>query len=300
MAYSSRHNGGFAGGSEGIPRGISGRISGGISGRSARAPLNVKAVSSKALDLKKSHLNTFRARHDRSTETRRERHCFHVAALMPDGQISEFEHMAERDLFLEDICANFARGTLIATPSGETAIEDLRPGDTIRTRDNGDQVLRWIGSCTFPPLARERPEQPRRAIRIKADALGEMRPMQDLLVSSRFRLLSNHPSCAALFGSSETLAPALDILDEEAIFGLSPAPDLEFFNVMLDSHQIIRANGLETESYHPGTFGVSVMSFEMRSHLRRLFAHLDGDLDSFGATARPILKGFEAEVLRVG
>jgi len=223
-------------------------------------------------------------------------HHFHVAALMDTGHVKQFDHTARRDLHLEDICACFARGTLISTPGGQTAIEDLRPGDMIRTRDSGGQILRWIGSATFP----EGRADTTKAIRIKSDALGEMRPLQDLVVSGRFRMLTNHPSCAALFGSPETLAPAIDLLDDDTILPVNPAPDLEFFNLMLDQHQIITANGLETETYHPGSYGVSVMSLERQSHLRRLFVHLNDDLDGFGDAVRPILKGFEAEVLRVG
>lgn len=225
-------------------------------------------------------------------------HRFSVAVIGDDGAVRHFDHMAPRELFLEDICASFGRGTLIATEAGQVAIEDLQPGDRIRTRDDGLQTLRWISRCTLPLSDGEDPAE-EVALRIKADALGELRPIQDLVVSARFRLLTNHPSCAALFGSPETLAPAVDLLDGESILPMRPAPDMEFFNLMFDSHQIIEANGLETESYHPGNFGVAVMSLEMQSHLRRLFPHLDGDLNGFGRTARPILKGFEAEALQL-
>jgi len=282
----------------GIPNAAVRRPDSGLSARVAGTP-----AATFTQNMKESHLRNLQRMPAPRPAQHAAEHMFRVAALMPDGRRSTFEHFAPRDLYLEDICARFARGTLIATPAGQVAIEDLRPGDMLRTRDNGDQMLRWIGSCTFPPLNDDegtRTPSPGRAIRIKGDALGEMRPLQDLLVSARFRLLTNHASCAALFGSPETLAPALDILDGETILAVAPPPDLEFFNILLDRHQIISANGLETESYHPGNFGISVMSFQMQSHLRRLFVHLGDNLDGFGNTVRPILKGFEAEVLRVG
>ncbi len=225
-------------------------------------------------------------------------HRLGISVLLDDGSISSVDHFAPAELYLEDICACFARGSLIATPNGQVAVEDLKPGDAIKTRDGGAQVLRWISSCTLPKRAGDEDEE--MVIRIKADALGELRPIQDLVVSSRFRLLTNHPSCEALFGSPETLAPAIDLMDGDTILQVRPAEGLEFFNLMFDSHQIIEANGLQTESYHPGNFGVAVMSLEMQSHLRQIFPHLNGDLTRFGRTARPILKGFEAEVLRVG
>lgn len=223
---------------------------------------------------------------------------FAISVLMDDGAVSQMDHYAPAELYLEDICACFGRGTLIASTGGQVSVEDLRPGDKIKTRDGGDAVLRWISSCTLPVGGDNSEDE--MAIRIKADALGELRPIQDLVVSPRFRLLTNHPSCEALFGSPETLAPAIDLLDGDTILQVRPAQGLEFFNLMFDAHHIIQANGLETESYHPGNFGIAVMSLEMQSHLRQIFPHLNGDLTRFGRTVRPILKGFEAEVLRAG
>ncbi|NOX40310.1 MAG: Hint domain-containing protein [Alphaproteobacteria bacterium] len=224
---------------------------------------------------------------------------FWISALHDDGSRNEFEHCATADLYLEDICACFGRGALIDTQQGRVAVEDLRPGDFIQTRDNGFQPLRWISSCSLSSEATG-VDDTSWPIRIKADALGELRPLQDLVVSPRFRLLSNHPSCVALFGSPETLAPAVDLLDGDTILRVRPSADLLFYNLMFDQHQIITANGLETESYHPGNFGVAAMSLEMQMQMRQIFPHLGGDLNGFGKTARPILRGFEAEVLRVG
>lgn len=222
---------------------------------------------------------------------------YRVSALLDDGSLADFEHRAPGELYLEDICANFARGTLIATDQGQIAVEDLMPGDRLKTRDGGFAPLRWIGACTLDGNAIAPADYP---LRIKADALGELRPMQDLIVGPRFRILTSHPGCAALFDSAEALAPVADLFDGDTILRLRPPEDFEFFNLMCDSHQIIEANGLDTETYHPGDYGVTVMSLEVQSHLRRLFQHLNGDLHRFGRTIRPVLKGFETEALRYG
>ena len=251
------------------------------------------------VNLKDSHLRNLNR--DGRSEPVREQvlRSYDISILLDDGSVQYITHKAPSELYLEDICACFARGTLISTESGQTAIEDLQPGDKVKTRDNGFQSLRWVSACSLVARGEDLPEDSW-PLRIKADALGELRPIQDLLVSPRFRLLTNHPSCAALFGSAETLAPSIDLLDGDTVLRTRPSADLIFYNLMFDAHQIIEANGLETESYHPGNFGVAVMSLEMQSHLRRIFPHMNGDLGKFGRTARPILKGFEAEVLRVG
>ncbi len=271
--------------------------------RKTTTPTEVSTAETDVFTLKQDHIRnigrTGRSISQVERHTQRRTAKFWISVQHDDGAVDEFEHSAPADLYLEDICACFGRGALIGTKRGRVAVEDLRPGDFIQTRDNGFQLLRWISSCylSTDELGADDTSWP---IRIKADALGELRPLQDLVVSPRFRLLSNHPSCVALFGSPETLAPAVDLLDGDTILRVRPSTDLSFYNLMFDQHQIITANGLETESYHPGNFGVAAMSLEMQMQMRQIFPHLNGDLNGFGKTARPILKGFEAEVLRVG
>ena len=233
-----------------------------------------------------------------ATDAKGSRICsYGISAQLADGTISEFDHLAPAELSLEDICANVARGTLIATRDGDTAVEDLRPGDLIKTRDNGYVALRWISCCTLPDQGGN-DGGPHHPLRIRADALGYQRPSHDLLVSPRFRYLSNHPSCTRLYGSPETLAPVVDLVDDGSVLRVRPSPDLMFYNLMFDRHQIFMANGLETESYHPGEYGVSMLTLEQVSHLRRILVHLGGDLGKLGPMARPALRGFEGPAPR--
>lgn len=220
-----------------------------------------------------------------------------ISTLQNDGSVRTFEHKAAADLGLGDVCGCFARGTMISTQGGLTAIEDMRPGMLLKTKDNGLQRLRWIGSCTKAASGKNNHDYP---IRIKTDALSELRPLQDLIVSTSFRLLLTHPSCDALFGNKEMLAPANELLNGDSILPIHASDDLMFYNLMFDRHQIIEANGVETESYHPGSLSQSVMSVELKANLRQLFAHLEGDLSGIGKTARPRLKRFEAAMLRAG
>lgn len=76
----------------------------------------------------------------------------------------------------------FLCGTMIETPQGPVAIEDLVPGDLVLTRDRGAQPLRWIGSRGLS--GRELAAAPHLVpIRIRAGALAAGVPAADLLVS---------------------------------------------------------------------------------------------------------------------
>ena len=58
---------------------------------------------------------------------------------------------APQDTGLADLlCVSFARGTMITLASGQQrAIEALRVGDKVLSRDHGGQEIRWIGSTTL-------------------------------------------------------------------------------------------------------------------------------------------------------
>ncbi len=81
-----------------------------------------------------------------------------VARLRPDRSAAQACIAAPA---LPEIGAAFsalARGSLVATPSGPVAVEDLRPGDLVTTAEAGAEPLVWIGSITlFPKVP---PRQP--------------------------------------------------------------------------------------------------------------------------------------------
>ncbi len=58
----------------------------------------------------------------------------------------------------------FVAGTMIATPSGPRAVEDLRPGDLVETLDHGPRPLRWVGDRVVAGLG------PLAPVRIAAQA----------------------------------------------------------------------------------------------------------------------------------
>jgi hypothetical protein len=197
-------------------------------------------------------------------------------------------------LALDYIC--FARGTLIEVEGGVKPVEDLLPGDRVRTKDSGYQPLQWIASRRLgaDELARNPDIRP---IRIRAGALGADMPRTDLVVSPQHRMLVDDWRCEALFGETEMLAPAKALVNDRSITVDHDAVEVQYFHFMFDKHEIVYANGVESESFHPGDFGLSTLDEAALNELFLVFPHLAHDVNAFGVPARPVLRTFEARAM---
>lgn len=234
-------------------------------------------------DLAGNTLQTPRLR--RPPEAARRGTDLHYAWAAPDGSVRRESQRLPAGLGLVDLVTSFARGTLIETVSGQVAVEDLVPGDRLMTADNGPQVLRWIGACL--PLSDRGPQAASRFVRIRADAFGPALPSHDIVVSERFRLLRSDRINQSLHGGAQVLVPIGRMIDGVNVVEVRPGEALEFFAIVCDSHEIISANRLATETFHPGLEQIALMSDEARLQLGRLFPHLGGELYGFGPVSRP-------------
>ncbi len=149
----------------------------------------------------------------------------------------------------------FTPGTMIRTAQGCTEIETLRPGDRVQTKDNGMQEVLWCGHRRMTG-ARLHAMPHLRPIRFRAGALGVGRPEDDLLVSPQHRMLVNGQASRALFNTDEVLVAAEDLLNDHSIMVDHSVREVTYIHVLLERHQIIWANGLETESFHPANTGL--------------------------------------------
>ncbi|MEM1161702.1 MAG: Hint domain-containing protein [Pseudomonadota bacterium] len=182
----------------------------------------------------------------------------------------------------------FTAGTMIDTPNGEVAIEDLSEGDLVLTRDHGAQPIRWIGSKTMPARGKLAP------VTIKAGALDNDR---DLKVSQLHRMLVTDWRAELMFGEPEVLATAKHLVNGDTIF-VAEGGDVEYFHILFDNHEIVTANGAPSESFHPGEQGMGWLEEEMREEIFAIFPELRVELDGYGPAARTSLKAFEARALK--
>ena len=195
-------------------------------------------------------------------------------------------------------CAAFSRGTLIATEDGPVAVEDLLPGDRIITRDNGPVPLRWCGATAINYRA-DAAQAASGSLRLLAHALGDQRPTTDLILHQSARVLVDHAACTLAIGKRAALVPVRALRDSDSVIELRPIGAVEFFNLAFDRHEIIFANGVETEGYHPGPRVCATIGGEVHHHLAHLFPYMSGHLDRFGPLSRPRLSDAEADALRL-
>ncbi|MDO5648201.1 Hint domain-containing protein [Paracoccus sp. (in: a-proteobacteria)] len=191
----------------------------------------------------------------------------------------------------------FAADTMIDTVNGPVAVQDLRVGDMVITRDNGPQPIRWIDGQQVPHMQlRQTPTlQP---IRIARGALGPNTPSQDLVVSPQHRVLVRSRIAQKMFGTDEVLVAAKQLLQ---IDGIDIATDLDtvtYYHFLFDQHEIVMSNGAETESLFTGPEALKTVSDAAREEIFALFPQLR-DHDYEPETARHFASGRMARKLAV-
>jgi hypothetical protein len=189
----------------------------------------------------------------------------------------------------------FTAGTLIRTRTGDVAVDHLRVGNEVLTRDRGYRPIRWIGSCKLD--CSDLGADPRlRPIRIRADALGDGLPDRDLLVSPQHRMLIASKIARNMFGSDEVLVAAKQLLPMKGIEIAQDVAEVSYWHFLCDDHEIVIANGALSETLYTGKQALRSVGPEARREIFSLFPELRSpDFQPKGA--RPFIKGRKAREL---
>ncbi|WP_281856172.1 Hint domain-containing protein [Litoreibacter halocynthiae] len=190
----------------------------------------------------------------------------------------------------------FTEGTRIRTPDGEAHVEHLNVGDVVQTKDDGAQEILWIGRRRMSG-ARLYAMPELRPVRLRAAALDLDVPDEDLLVSPHHRILFSGPNAQALFNQSEVLVAASDLINDNSVFVDHTVKEVTYIHLLLSRHQVLWANGVATESYHPANTTLKTVDAGQRAGLLDLFPDLKRDLHSYGPFARRNLDRSEAAIL---
>ncbi|WP_281857082.1 Hint domain-containing protein [Litoreibacter halocynthiae] len=181
----------------------------------------------------------------------------------------------------------YCDGTLIETPNGPRAVETLRSGDLVLTRDEGPQPIRWIGSRDMYASSRHAP------IEIAAGVMENRLPLR---VSPQHRILRAGSLAQLYFGQEEVLVAARHLVDGINVRQLASGR-VSYYHLMFDRHQIITANGIASESYQPGDFSLPGLHDAAREEMFAVFPELRSNPAQYGQSARQSISGTLAHVL---
>ena len=133
--------------------------------------------------------------------------------------------------------ACFLSGTMIDTPDGEVAVQDLRIGDLVLNASRRPKQILWIGRRTYR-ASFARGNDKVTPICFSAGCLSEGVPSRDLYVSPAHALLIDG-----------VLIPAEHLLTEGSVTRGFRDGDVAYFHLELEDHDVVWANGVTAETY---------------------------------------------------
>lgn len=220
--------------------------------------------------------------------------------VSPDGStlvqqiLDAIVHAPKYDVALDDLEICFLAGTRIATPDGEIAVEDLRAGDMVLTRDNGPQPLVWTSQSTVDAARLDRSPN-LRPITVAAGALGDGLPRREVALSPQHRVLVTDAEGTEYLASARHMQAAgargFAIVRDGAPFTL--------VHIACADHQIILAEGAPMETFFTGPVGMRALSPAEQIELFQVFPMLELGQNPM-TPARPFLKKKQVETLVSG
>lgn len=168
----------------------------------------------------------------------------------------------------------FAHGTRIKLRGGrDQFVENLVVGDHVMTQSGESHPIRWIGSRSLQSC--ELWVEPKnRPIRIRTGALGCGLPSSALLVSPQHRVLVRSVIAERMFGQSEVLIPAKNLVDIDGIDVAHDVQGVTYFHLLFDAHQVIFSNDALTESLFTGPQAMKSISDDQREEILMLFPEI--------------------------
>jgi hypothetical protein len=122
-------------------------------------------------------------------------------------------------------------------------------------------------------------------------------PDEDLIVSPQHRLLVKGAVAQDLFNTPEVLVAAKDLINGETITVDLKLREVTYVHLLFDRHQVMWANGVETESFHPASAALSTLDDGDRARLLATHPELEFDPHTYGSFARRNLSASEAAIL---
>lgn len=181
----------------------------------------------------------------------------------------------------------FGEATHIDTPKGQKPVEQLSVGDMVHTKDNGLQMIRWIGS---------RKVQARGAFAPVVFFPGAIGNSGFLRLSQQHRVQISGGMVDLYFGEASVLAPAHALVNGHNIV-IQEGGEQTYFHLLFDDHQLLRTQGVWTESFFPDVTALSTQPEPIQREIYAIFPELAHPTTNSIKTARMCIKPWEARVL---
>jgi len=217
---------------------------------------------------------------------------YEIACLDDRGIVTEFTRQARQHPVFESAFSALSHGAIVTTDRGVMTVEDVLPGDQLRTASGMYDTLLWRGSVTLTPGKSETGA----LTRITADAMGYNRPAPDLVLGPAARILHRAPGVRRLTGCDAAFIPASDFVDGNAVLELVPSAPVKVYQLGFAAQRSLSVNGIEIETLHPGTAFALGLRGEALSEYLSLFPH-KSSLEDFGIMDHPRLRLADLELL---
>jgi hypothetical protein len=117
------------------------------------------------------------------------------------------------------------------------------------------------------------------------------------MVSPQHRILVRDSLAELLFGQSEVLIKAKDLINGRGIRTVE-SDEVEYFHIMFEEHQVVFSEGLASESFLPGPQSSEMFDQEVKDELTEIFPELEVETgEGYSPAARLSLKRHEAKTL---
>jgi len=212
----------------------------------------------------------------------------HVYITYDNGQVTKLENtnineLSATNFQYESSPVCLLEGTKIATPKGQVAIENLRIGQVVNTLDRGPMP---IVDIVEQVIEFDHLQHRHKPILISQGALGDSIPSQDISLSPQHRVALREATT-----ETEVLIAAVKLTGRRGVRRQRGLKNAVYFNLLLDGHQIIFANGCAVETLlltpftHARVSQTGTKSFD--SPIRHII-HRDGPFTGFDALERAL------------
>lgn len=187
----------------------------------------------------------------------------------------------------DDYVPCFGEGTFIKTETGRVPVEHLKVGQRVWTLRNNWQPIRWISTMevdatdAFAPVVFE---------------TGSIGNSDRLVLSQQHRLWVSNAAVEMFFGEDAALVAAKHLCGLPGV-AIRTGGKIRYTHFMFDQHQIVRSNGVLSESFFLSEASMGPLEIAAKRELVALFPSLQMGFSAFGPAAAMPLDQHQARVL---